>query len=100
MLVKCLNNNLCSSLTLNKEYNVIEEGDKYFVVLDDAQNELTTKKERFVIIEDSALAKKAKATINELSFQVDNDFKDIKDFKIRKNSQGEIKEILVKFKYD
>lgn len=100
MLVKCLNNNLCSSLTLNKEYNVIEEGDKYFVLLDDAQNELTTKKERFVIIEDSDLAKKAKATINELSYQVDNDFKDIKDFKIRKNSQGEIKEILVKFKYE
>ncbi len=100
MLVKCVNNTLCTSLTIGKEYNIIEEGDKYFVILDDTLNEITTKKERFTVIEDSDLAKKAKATINELSFQVDNDFKDIKDFKIRKNSQGEIKEILVKFKYD
>lgn len=38
MKIKCLNNDLCSSLTLNKEYNVIEEGEKYYVVLDDANN--------------------------------------------------------------
>ncbi|SHI65233.1 hypothetical protein SAMN02745163_00569 [Clostridium cavendishii DSM 21758] len=100
MLVKCINNNLCSSITLGKEYLVIEEGDKYFVVVDDVQNEITTKKERFVVIEDNDLTKKAKATINELNYQLENDFTDIKDFKIRKNSKGEIKEIIVKFKYE
>ena len=41
-----------------------------------------------------------KATINELSFQLENEFKDIKNFSIRKNSKGEIKEIIVKFKYE
>lgn len=100
MLVKCVNNALCSTLTLGKEYNVIEEGDKYFVILDDTLDEITTKKERFEIVEDNDLAKKAKATIHELTYQVDNNFEDIKDFKIRKNSKGEIKEILIKFKYE
>lgn len=100
MKIKCLNNDLCSSLTLNKEYNVIEEGEKYYVVLDDANNELTTKKTRFVIVQDSDIAKKAKATVTELNYQVQSDFKDIKDFKIRKNSNGDIKEIIIKFKYE
>lgn len=100
MKVKCINNNLCSSLTVGKEYLVIEEGDKYFVVLDDSQAEITTKKERFLVVEDGDLAKKTKATINELNYQVQSNFKDIKDFKIRTNSRGEIKEILIKFKYE
>lgn len=100
MKIKCLNNDLCSSLTLSKEYNVIEEGEKYYVVLDDANNELTTKKTRFAIVQDSEIAKKAKATVTELNYQVQSEFKDIKDFKIRKNSNGDIKEILIKFKYE
>lgn len=99
MIVKCINNNLCSSLTLNKEYYVIEEGIEYYVIMDDFQNETTCKKTRFTIIEDGDLAKKCKATINELSHQLETDFKDIKIFSIRKNSRGEIKEIIVKFKY-
>lgn len=99
MIVKCINNNLCSSLTLNKEYNVIEESTEYYVVIDDYQNETTCKKTRFVIIEDGDLAKKCKATINELAHQLDINFKDIKTFNIRKNSSGEIKEIIIKFKY-
>ena len=32
MLVRCIDNSLCSSLTFGKEYVVIEEGDKYYVV--------------------------------------------------------------------
>ncbi|GKU25733.1 hypothetical protein [Clostridium folliculivorans] len=100
MLVKCSNNTLCSSLTIGKEYLVIDEGDKYYVILDDTQNEITTKKDRFTVVEDSDLAKKTKATITELNYQLTNDFSDIKDFKIRKNSKGEIKEIIVKFKYE
>ena len=100
MLVKCSNNTLCSTLTLGKEYLVIDEGDKYYVILDDTQNEITTKKDRFTVVEDSDLAKKAKATITELNYQLSNDFADIRDFKIRKNSKGEIKEIIVKFKYE
>lgn len=100
MLVKCSNNTLCTTLTIGKEYLVIDEGDKYYVILDDTQNEITTKKDRFTVVEDSDLAKKTKATITELNYQLTNDFSDIKDFKIRKNSKGEIKEIIVKFKYE
>ena len=92
MLVRCIDNSLCSSLTFGKEYVVIEEGDK--------NKEITTKKQRFEVIEDSDLAKKAKATINELNFQINNEFKDIKDFKVRTNSKGEIKEVIIKFKYE
>ncbi|WP_338845249.1 hypothetical protein [Clostridium perfringens] len=88
MLVRCIDNSLCSSLTFGKEYVVIEEGDKYYVVVDDRNKEITTKKQRFEVIEDSDLAKKAKATINELNFQINNEFKDIKDFKVRTNSKG------------
>lgn len=100
MILRCINNNLCDSLTLNKEYFVVEETSEYYVIIDDLQNETTCKKSRFVIVEDNDLSKKCKATINELSFQLENDFKDIKSFSIRKNSKGEIKEILVKFKYE
>lgn len=100
MKVRCTNNTLCDNLTIGKEYSVVEEGDKYYVIVDNLQDEITTKKERFVVVEDGDLAKKAKATITELGYQVDNSFKDISDFKIRKNSKGEIKEILVKFKYE
>ena len=99
MLVKCINDTLCSSLSAGNEYPVIEEGPNYFVVIDNELNEITTKKERFVVVEDNDLSKKAKATINELSYQLENDFADIKDFKTRKNSKGEIKEIVIKFKY-
>ncbi|SHE73013.1 hypothetical protein [Clostridium fallax] len=100
MKIKCKNNALCSTLTLGKEYVVLDEGDKYYVILDDTQNEITTKKDRFTIVEDNDIAKKTKATITELTYQVNNDFKDIKDFKIRKNSSGEIKEVIIKFKYE
>lgn len=99
MIVKCIDNSLCSSLTAGKEYTVIEEGDKYYVLIDDTNNELTTKKQRFDIIVDNNLSKKTKATINELNYQITNDFNDIRDFKIRKNSKGEIKEIIIKFNY-
>ncbi|MBU5316834.1 hypothetical protein KQI30_11210 [Clostridium bornimense] len=100
MIVKCINNDLCSTLTLNKEYFVLEEGPEYYVILDDLRNETTCKKSRFVIIEDGDLAKKCKATINELNYQLDNEFVDIKNFIIRKNSKGSIKEIIIKFKYE
>lgn len=100
MKIKCINNSLCDSLTLGKEYSVIEEGDSYFVVVDDKQEEITTKKARFTIVEDGDLAKKSKAMIHELTYQVNNDYKDIKDFRIRKNSKGEIKEVIIKFKYE
>lgn len=100
MIVKCIDNNLCTTLTLNKEYAVIEEAPEYYVVIDDVSNETTCRKSRFVVVEDGGVTKKARATITELNYQLDNDFKDIKNFTIRKNSKGEIKEIAIKFKYN
>ena len=100
MIVKCLDDSLCSTLTLNKEYNVIEEAPEYYVIIDDKNNETICKKTRFSVIEDGELTKKTKATINELNYQLDNNLKDVKQFSIRKNSKGEIKEISIKFKFD
>ncbi|MBE6071346.1 MAG: hypothetical protein E7208_05250 [Clostridium butyricum] len=100
MIVRCIDDNLCSTLTVNKEYIVIEEAPEYYVILDNKNEEITCRKSRFSVIEDGDLTKKAKATINELSYQLENDFKDIKQFSIRKNSKGEIKEISIKFKYE
>lgn len=100
MIVKCIDNNLCSTITLNKEYPVLEEAPEYYVILDDKNNETTCRKTRFVVVEDGGITKKAKATITELNYQLDNEFKDIKQFTIRKNSKGEMKEISIKFKYD
>ena len=100
MIVRCIDDTLCSTLQLNKEYIVIEEATEYYVILDDKNEETICKKSRFTVIEDGELAKKAKATITELTYQIDNDFKDIKNFNIRKNSKGEIKEISIKFKYE
>ncbi|HEX9025021.1 MAG TPA: hypothetical protein VF839_01015 [Clostridium sp.] len=100
MIIRCIDNNLCSTLTLSKEYIVIEEAAEYYVILDDKNEETTCRKTRFSIVEDGGLTKKTKATITELSYQLENDFKDIKQFTIRKNSKGEIKEISVKFKYN
>lgn len=100
MRVKCIDNNLCDTLTLNKEYPVLEEAVEYYVVIDDKRNEIASKKSRFIVVEDGGVTKNAKATITELNYQLENEFKDIKDFKIRKNLQGEIKEISIKFKYN
>ncbi|GAA0075735.1 hypothetical protein UT300005_01130 [Clostridium sp. CTA-5] len=100
MIVKCIDNNLCSTLTLGKEYLVIEEAPEYFVIIDDKSEETTCRKSRFRIIEDGELAKKTKATITELTHQLNNDFIDIKHFNIRKDSKGQIKEISIKFKYE
>ena len=99
MKVKCIDNNLCSTLTLNKEYSVVEEATEYYVIIDDKRDEITCRKSRFVVIEDGGITKNEKATITELNYQIENEFKDIKDFVIRKNSKGEIKEISIKFKY-
>ena len=60
---------------------------------------LLCKKSRFEIVEDNELSKKCKATINELTYQLEHEFSDIKNFSIRKNSKGQIKEVLIKFKY-
>ena len=100
MIVKCLDDTLCSTLTVNKEYNVIEEAPEYYVIIDDKNNETICRKSRFSIIQDGDLTKKAKATINELNYQLENEAKDIKQFSIRKNSKGEIKEISIKFKFN
>lgn len=100
MIVRCIDNNLCSTLSLNREYVVIEEAAEYYVILDDKNEETTCRKTRFEVVEDGGLTKKTKATITELSYQLENNFKDIKSFSIRKNSKGEIKEISVKFKYN
>ena len=100
MIIKCIDNNLCSTITLNKEYIVIEEAAEYYVILDDKNEETTCRKSRFEVVEDGGLTKKAKATITELNYQLESDCKDIKQFTIRKNSKGEIKEISVKFKYN
>lgn len=100
MKIKCIDNNLCSTLTLNKEYLVLEEAPEYYVILDDVNDETTCRKTRFEIVEDGGITKKAKATITELNYQIENNFKDIRKFEIRKNSKGEIKEIGIKFKYN
>ncbi|OOM77654.1 hypothetical protein [Clostridium sp. BL-8] len=100
MIVKCIDNNLCSTLTLNKEYVIIEEAPEYYVIIDDKNDETTCRKTRFEVVQDGGLTKKAKATITELTYQIENDFKDIKQFTIRKNSKGEIKEISIKFNYN
>lgn len=99
MIVKCIDNNLCDDLTLSKDYIVIEEAPEYYVVISGSCEEITCRKSRFKIIQDGELSKKTKATINELSYQLNNEFSDIKQFNIRKNSKGEIKEISIKFKY-
>lgn len=100
MIIKCIDNNLCSTLTLNKEYQVLEEAPEYYVIIDDKNDETTCRKTRFEVLEDGGITKKAKATITELSYQLENEFRDIKKFDIRKNSKGEIKEISIKFKYN
>ena len=100
MIIRCIDNNLCSTLTLAREYIVIEEASEYYVILDDQNEETTCRKTRFEVVEDGGLTKKAKATITELNYQLESDCKDIKQFTIRKNSKGEIKEISVKFKYN
>lgn len=99
MKVKCIDVESFITLSIGKEYNVIDEGEKYYVITDNVGDEIVTKKERFIIVEDAEMAKKAKAVITELTFQVGNELKDINDIKIRKNSKGEIKEINIKFKY-
>ena len=99
MIVKCIDDSLCSTITLNQEYVVIEEAAEYYVILDNKKEEITCRKSRFNVIEDGDLARKAKATITELSYQLENDFKDVKQYTIRKNSKGDIKEISIKFKY-
>ena len=100
MIIKCIDNNLCSTLSINNEYSVLEEAPEYYVILDDKNNEKTCRKTRFVVIQDGGITKKAKATITELNYQLQNQLKDIKQFIIRKNSKGEIKEISIKLKYN
>jgi hypothetical protein len=100
MKIKCVDNNLCSTLTLNKEYLVIEERPEYYLITDDENNEATCRKTRFVVVEDGGITKKAKAIITELSYQLQNECRDISKFTIRKNLKGEMKELSIKFKYD
>jgi len=100
MKIKCVDNNLCATLTLNKEYLVMEEAAEYYVVIDDKSDEVTCRKSRFVVVEDGGITKKAKAIITELSYQLQNECRDIRKFTIRKNTKGEMKELSIKFKYD
>ena len=100
MIIKCTNNKDFTNLTLDKEYVVIDEQQEYYVVISDNNEEITCSKDRFVVIRDSKLVQKIKATINELNYQIKNDGKNIKQYTIRKNSKGEIKEILIRFKYN
>ena len=100
MIIKCINKKGFDNLTLDKEYVVIDERQEYYVVISDNNEEVLCSKERFIVIRDSKLIQKIKATINELNYQIKSDGKDIKHYTIRKNSKGEIKEILIKFKYN
>ena len=100
MIIKCTNNEGFNNLTLDKEYVVIDERQEYYVVISDNNEEVICSKDRFIVIRDSKLIQKIKATINELNYQIKSDGKDIKHYTIRKNSKGEIKEILIKFKYN
>lgn len=94
MIIKCIDNDLCSTLTLNKEYVVIEEAPEYYVIIDDKNDETTCRKSRFEIIEDGGLTKKAKATITELTYQLENDFKDINNFQLEKIQKVKLKKYL------
>ena len=100
MIIKCTNNKGFNNLTLDKEYVVIDEQQEYYVIISDNNEEITCSKDRFIVIRDSKLIQKIKATINELNYQIKSDGKDIRHYTIRKNSKGEIKEISIKFKYD
>ena len=60
---------------------------------------MMSKTKLLVKNQDNELSKKCKATINELTYQLEHEFSDIKNFSIRKNSKGQIKEVLIKFKY-
>ena len=100
MIIKCINKKGFDNLTLDKEYVVIDERQEYYVVISDNNEEVICSKDRFIVIRDSKLIQKIKATINELNYQIKSDGKDIKLYTIRKNSKGEIKEILIKFKYN
>ena len=100
MIIRCVDNNLCPTLTLNKEYVVIEEALEYYVITDDKSDETTCRKSRFVVVEDGGITKKAKAIITELNYQLQNECRNITKFTIRKNSKGELKELFIKFKYD
>ena len=100
MIIKCINKKWFYNLTLDKEYVVIDERQEYYVVISDNNEEVICSKDRFIVIRDSKLIQKIKATINELNYQIKSDGKDIKQYTIRKNSKGEIKEILIKFKYN
>ena len=40
MKVKCIDNNLCSTLTLNKEYSVVEEATEDFVIRKNSKGEI------------------------------------------------------------
>lgn len=100
MIIKCTDNKGFNNLTLDKEYVVIDEQQEYYVVISDDNEEITCNKDRFIIVRDSKLIQKVKATINELNYQLENDERDIKQYTIRKNSKGEIKEIIIKFKYN
>lgn len=99
MKIKCIDNNLCSTLTLNKEYKVIDEAPEYYIIIDDKSNEVTCRKSRFVVVEYGGMTKKAKAIITELSYQLQNECRDIRKFTITKNLKGELKELSIKFKY-
>ena len=100
MIIKCINKKGFDNLKLDKEYVVIDERQEYYVVISDNNEEVICSKDRFIVIRDSKLIQKIKATINELNYQIKSDGKDIKHYTIRKNSKGEIKEILIKFKYN
>ena len=97
MIIKCINKKGFDNLTLDKEYGKSELGILY---LSDNNEEVICSKDRFIVIRDSKLIQKIKATINELNYQIKSDGKDIKHYTIRKNSKGKIKEILIKFKYN
>ena len=74
MILRCIDNNLCSSLTLNKEYYVIEETSDYYVVIDDLKNETTCRKSRFVIVEDNDLLKNTQevlvASVDDIAMKI------------------------------
>ncbi|ETJ33699.1 hypothetical protein Q604_UNBC11855G0001, partial [human gut metagenome] len=54
-----------------QEYVVIDEQQEYYVVISDNNEEITCSKDRFIVIRDSKLIQKIKATINELNYQID-----------------------------
>lgn len=100
MIVKCINNDLYKTVSVEKEYSVLDGTDTHYTICDDNGNKISVESKYFHITVDSELVKNIKATMSELNYQLSSNAENITKFQIKKNSKGFIKEIKIKFYYD